>query len=152
MRKLAVVCIAVALTLSGCGKSTSEGSDSSSTTSLATEKSTSTSTSPAAGDRPDTGSTATDTPEDKSTREIERIPDKPPRSPKEEAYLKALSGITTAGVEDQLIVAAQEVCTVGADSAIVGGIAGQLVQLGHAEGDEKAVRERIAQAAKKAYC
>lgn len=155
MRKLAAVCVAVALIASGCGKSTSEGEDSSSSTSLATETSSS-SAAPSSEDSAsssEASSPSAGAPKDKSTREIDSLPTTPPpRQPKEQKYLDSLQGITTDGVEDQLIVAAQEVCSVGQDSVIVGAIAGQLISLGHADGEKKDVQDRIAAAAKKAYC
>lgn len=98
-------------------------------------------------------------PEDGAAEEIEEIPEQAPqRSAEEEALLGELSdgGINVAGVEEQLIGAANTVCesaAAGEDTnVIVPAVAGQLIEQGQTELSNEEATELIDSAARSAYC
>lgn len=98
-------------------------------------------------------------PEDGAAEEIEEIPEQAPqRSAEEEALLGELSdgGINVAGVEEQLIGAANTVCESEAageeTNVIVPAVAGQLIEQGQTELSNEEATELIDSAARSAYC
>lgn len=97
--------------------------------------------------------------EDGAAEEIDEIPEQAPqRSAEEEALLTELDdgGINVAGVEQQLIGAAQTVCdseAAGEDTnVIVPAVAGQLVEQGQTELSHEETTSLIDSVARSAYC
>ncbi|MCK7638256.1 DUF732 domain-containing protein [Corynebacterium pygosceleis] len=97
-------------------------------------------------------------PRDGAAKEIDEIPGlSQDRSASDMDYLKALKdgGISVDGVEDQMIGAAAEVCrsaASGVDNYTLEAVAGQLVEQERASAPVPEIAERIASAAKSAYC
>ncbi|APT85624.1 DUF732 domain-containing protein [Corynebacterium aquilae] len=93
-----------------------------------------------------------------STREISEIPSAPnDRTTADNDYLKQLQdgGISTEGLENQLIGMAQDVCMnkeQGGQSYLVQGFGGQLVEQNHTSLPADQAANLITQAAEKAYC
>ncbi|MCK7643199.1 DUF732 domain-containing protein [Corynebacterium antarcticum] len=97
-------------------------------------------------------------PRDGAAKEIDEIPGlAQERSPADLDYLKALrdGGISVDGVEDQMIGAAAEVCrsaASGVENYTLEAVAGQLVEQERASAPVPEIADRIASAAKSAYC
>ena len=97
-------------------------------------------------------------PRDGAAKEIDEIPGfAQDRSPADLDYLKALrdGGISVEGVEDQMIGAAAEVCrsaASGVENYTLEAVAGQLVEQERASAPVPEIADRIASAAKSAYC
>lgn len=97
-------------------------------------------------------------PQDGPAEEIEEIPTQTvQRTPGEEGYLTQLSEkeIDIAGVEDQLIGAADTVCESqesGNPNVIVPAVAGQLIEQGKTDLPAEEVAALIESAAESAYC
>ncbi|MEZ2122569.1 MULTISPECIES: DUF732 domain-containing protein [unclassified Corynebacterium] len=97
-------------------------------------------------------------PRDGAAREIDKIPGlAQDRSAADLAYLKELreGGISVDGIEDQMIGAAAEVCrsaASGVDNYTLEAVAGQLIEQARASASVEVVADRIASAAKSAYC
>lgn len=147
MRKVLAACAAVLVVATGCGSSTSEAPEETSVESLHREQSKD-SKERKSLERDSTSSA----PADKSAREVESLPGRAPGDPKEQEFFDDLKGIDTAGVEDQLVATAQEVCRSGRDAVVLDAVAGQLVEQGATDLNPDEVAERIAAAAEKAYC
>ena len=171
-----------ALTLAGCGGATSESDDTADAGTTATsstlpradsptsrseeadeEKSArESSLSSASPERrevaPAPVAPAVPEPRDGAAKEIDEIPSlAQDRSPADLDYLKALKdgGISVDGVEDQMIGAAAEVCrsaASGVENYTLEAVAGQLVEQERASAPVPEIADRIASAAKSAYC
>ena len=97
-------------------------------------------------------------PEDQGAKQITAIPSfEPTHTDGDETYLQALraAGITTDGIEDQLIGAAVEVCrtrTAGERDVTLPAVAGQLVEQDRTRLNPEETANAIASAASAAYC
>ncbi|WP_018117811.1 DUF732 domain-containing protein [Corynebacterium mastitidis] len=97
--------------------------------------------------------------QDRGAREIESLPEpQGATTPEEREYLDLVGkgGVDTGKVSDQLIAAAQSVCTAstegGEGDATAQAIGGQLVEQGYTDMDAAKVAELIESSAREAYC
>ncbi|MEJ4100855.1 DUF732 domain-containing protein [Corynebacterium mastitidis] len=97
--------------------------------------------------------------QDRGAREIESLPEpQGATTPEEQKYLDLVGkgGVDTGKVSDQLIAAAQSVCTAstegGEGDATAQAIGGQLVEQGFTDMDAAKVAELIESSAREAYC
>ncbi|MDK8450262.1 DUF732 domain-containing protein [Corynebacterium mastitidis] len=97
--------------------------------------------------------------QDRGAREIESLPEpQGATTPEEQEYLDLVGkgGVDTGKVSDQLIAAAQSVCTAspegGEGDATAQAIGGQLVEQGFTDMDAAKVAELIESSAREAYC
>lgn len=100
--------------------------------------------------------------QDRGAREIESLPEpQGATTPEEREYLDLVGkgGVDTGKVSDQLIAAAQSVCTAspeggegGEGDATAQAIGGQLVEQGFTDMDAAKVAELIESSAREAYC
>ncbi|MCH6197311.1 DUF732 domain-containing protein [Corynebacterium mastitidis] len=100
--------------------------------------------------------------QDRGAREIESLPESQgATTPEEQEYLDLVGkgGVDTGKVSDQLIAAAQSVCTASSAAgegsegdATAQAIGGQLVEQGYTDMDAAKVAELIESSAREAYC
>lgn len=175
MRRIALggMTLLLAAGLAACGGTTVEGDDSGEETvapltrSQAASSAAST-TSAEKGSGTETASRSAAEPartvaeHDSGAREIESLPEpQGATTPEEQDYLDLVAegGVDTKKVSDQLIAAAQSVCTAATEGAEETGgdataqaIGGQLVEQGFTELDAQKAAELIESSARKAYC
>lgn len=167
-----VATVLAALTLSACGGGatvenddvssvapTTRSSESPEASESETEsESTSSSTTESSRQAPGGAAPAEPQPEDGAAKEIDEIPEQTPqRSPEEEALLEEIGegGIDVAGVEEQLIGAANTVCDAAAqdsESVILPAVAGQLIEQGKTDLSHEEATSLIDSVARSAYC
>ncbi|KQB83343.1 DUF732 domain-containing protein [Corynebacterium oculi] len=176
MRRIALggVALIAAASMAACGGATVEGGDGAEGTEGTVAPLTrSQSASSEASEQPSTSATAsaeassksaaeparTAAEKDSGAREIESLPEpQGATTPEEQDYLDLVAdgGVDTQKVSDQLIAAAQSVCTAAAEGtegdATAQAIGGQLVEQGFTELDAQKAAELIESSARKAYC
>ncbi|MBC3185843.1 hypothetical protein H7347_04525 [Corynebacterium sp. zg-331] len=170
-RALAVMAVAMGAGLAACGGTTVEGGDGSGESVAPLTRGPSASAQPesAVASGHSTASRSAAQPaadqalgHDSGAREIESLPEpQGATTPEERDYLDLVAdgGVDTQKVADQLIAAAQSVCTAategnaepGAD-ATAQAIGGQLAEQGLTKLDAQKATELIESAARKAYC
>ena len=124
---LAPLLVAVGLTATACGSSTSEIGTGPTTAPVTSLPRVSMSTAPLPADT----QLPTPAPQDVAGSEVSEAPTRTvQRTAAEEEYLQKLSegGVNIAGVEDALIGAADQVCRAGEGNSITPAVGGQLVE------------------------
>ncbi|KQB83466.1 DUF732 domain-containing protein [Corynebacterium lowii] len=166
---LSALVLCTGLGVAACGGTTVEGGGSDNTVAPLTRSQGTTSASPTSSSSATSSAEATSqspaqgagpTQEhDLGAREIESLPEPQGATTKEEQdYLDAVAegGVDTEKVSDQLIAAAQSVCTAaeegGEGDATAQAIGGQLAEQGYTELDAAKAAELIESAARKSYC
>ncbi|WPF66018.1 MULTISPECIES: DUF732 domain-containing protein [unclassified Corynebacterium] len=171
MRRIALggMAILVAAGVAACGGTTVEGGDGTENTvapltrsqgaSASAEKSGEKTESTRAASESAAEPARTVSEQDSGAREIESLPEpQGATTPEEQGYLDLVAdgGVDTQKVSDQLIAAAQSVCTAAAEGtegdATAQAIGGQLVEQGFTELDAQKAAELIENSAREAYC
>lgn len=106
-----------------------------------------------ASSEPESEAAAVATAQDEGARAISEAPAPAPLVDRDADYLAALtqSGISTEGVEDQLLGVGQNSCE-GQDSVTIGAVAGQLIEQGRTQLPHEQVVALITNTAMAAYC